>query len=93
MTAEPATGDPMPTTHQYNVHEAKTHLSRILEEVEAGDEVVLSRAGKPVAKVVPIRKETPLRTPGLLRGQIFLSEDWDSDETNEAIARDFYESK
>lgn len=85
-------GATTPETHQYNVHEAKTHLSRILEEVGAGEEVVISKAGEPVAKVVPIRKDVPLRTPGLLRGQIFLSEDWDSDETNEAIARDFYEN-
>lgn len=79
-------------THQYNVHEAKTHLSRILDEVGEGEEVVISKAGEPVAKVVPLRKETPLRTPGLLRGQIFLSDDWDSEKTNEAIARDFYEN-
>lgn len=82
----------MPAMHEYNVHEAKTHLSQLLEEVKAGEEVVINKAGEPVAKVVPIRRQVQPRTPGLLRGQIFLSEDWDSDETNEAIARDFYES-
>lgn len=41
--------------HQYSVHEAKTHLSRILEQVATGEEVVISKAGMPVAKVVPLR--------------------------------------
>lgn len=73
--------------HEYNVHEAKTHLSKILEEVEAGEEVVLSRAGKPVAKVTALPPQQ--RTPGLLKGQIWMADDWDSDEVNEQIARDF----
>ncbi|WP_202871909.1 type II toxin-antitoxin system Phd/YefM family antitoxin [Kribbella pratensis] len=44
-------GEPPP---QYNIHEAKTQLSRIIERVEHGEEVVISRAGRPVAKVVPL---------------------------------------
>ena len=51
-----------------NVHQAKTHLSRLLEAVAAGEEVIIAKAGKPVAKLVPI--ERPKRIPGRLQGLI-----------------------
>ncbi len=73
----------------YNVHEAKTQLSRILERVERGEEVVISRAGTPVAKVVPLAGTVRRRGRGTLRGRLHLSEDWDSPEINEAIADHF----
>jgi prevent-host-death family protein len=73
---------------QYNIHEAKTQLSRIIERVEQGAEVLISRSGKPVAMVVPLR--TARRTGrGTLAGQLYRSPDWDSDVTNAAIADDF----
>jgi prevent-host-death family protein len=62
---------------QYNVHEAKTHLSRILEEVATGEEVVISKAGEPVAKIVPLRPEVRRTGRGSLRGAIHLAEDFD----------------
>jgi prevent-host-death family protein len=74
---------------QFNVHEAKTHLSRILERVEGGEEVVISRAGRPVAKVVPLPGAVRRTGRGSLRGLLTLADDWDSDEVNEQIARDF----
>jgi prevent-host-death family protein len=49
-----------------NVHEAKTHFSRLLEAVAAGEEVIIAKAGKPVAKLVPVEK--PKRKPGALKG-------------------------
>lgn len=56
------------------VHEAKTHLSRLLEEVEKGGEVVISRRDKPVARLVPIRQVgpevKPARRPGRMKGLI-----------------------
>lgn len=51
-----------------NTHEAKTHLSRLLEEVAAGEEVVLAKAGKPIAKLVPILAAQSPRKPGALKG-------------------------
>jgi prevent-host-death family protein len=60
------------------MHEAKTHLSRLVERVEAGEEIIISRAGKPVARVVPIRAAAPRREPGGLRGRIRLSADFDA---------------
>jgi prevent-host-death family protein len=74
---------------QYNIHEAKTQLSRIIERVEQGDEVVISRAGKPVAKVVPLVAHVKRTGRGSLRGKLVLADDWDSPETNAAIAADF----
>jgi prevent-host-death family protein len=73
----------------YNIHEAKTQLSRIIERVERGEEVVIKRAGTPVAKVVPLPRTSRRPGRGSLRGRLVLPPDWDSPETNEAIAADF----
>ena len=73
-----------------NIHEAKTHLSRLIERVEAGEEITLARAGRPVAKLVPYTRRTEPRTPGLWKGKIKLAPDWDSPETNAEIADLFY---
>ncbi len=60
-----------------NVHEAKTHLSRLLERVERGQEIVIARAGKPVARLVPI-DDTPRQRPlGIDKGKIWMSDDFD----------------
>jgi prevent-host-death family protein len=74
---------------QFNIHEAKTNLSRIIERVEHGEEIVISRAGNPVAKVVPLTRRVDRTGRGSLRGQLVIAPDWDSDEVNDAIARDF----
>lgn len=74
---------------QFNVHEAKTHLSRILERVEHGEEIVISRAGQPIAKVVPLVRRVDRSGRGSLRGRLVLDSDWDSEQTNAEIADDF----
>jgi prevent-host-death family protein len=74
---------------QFNIHEAKTQLSRIVERVERGEEVVICRAGRPVAKVVPLPNRVHRTGAGTLRGRIVLADDWDSPETNARIADDF----
>lgn len=74
---------------QFNIHDAKTNLSRIIERVERGEEVVISRAGTPVAKVVPLSRRVNRTGRGSLRGRVELSPEWDSPETNAEIARDF----
>jgi prevent-host-death family protein len=53
-----------------NVHEAKTHLSRLLERVSMGEEIVIAKAGKPVARLVPEKKRTKPRKPGSAKGEI-----------------------
>jgi prevent-host-death family protein len=62
---------------EVNVHQAKTHLSRLLRRVEEGEEVVISRAGKPVARLVPVAPAKKLRELGQYRGQIWIAEDFD----------------
>ena len=74
---------------RFNVHEAKTNLSRILERVERGEEIIISRAGHPVAKVIPLTRRADRAGRGSLRGKLVIAGDWDSDEVNDAIARDF----
>lgn len=63
----------------YTVHQAKTHFSRLLREAEAGQEVVVMRGKKPVAKLVPIepsgKEELPFRLLGAFRGKIRWDED------------------
>ena len=62
-----------------NVHQAKTHLSQLLQEVEQGGEVVIARAGIPVARLVPWRPEPGrLSPPGAMRGRIRISDDFDA---------------
>jgi len=60
-----------------NMHEAKTTLSQLVEQVENGEEVILARAGKPVARVVAIRN-TGRRTLGQWRGRVRMSDDFDA---------------
>jgi prevent-host-death family protein len=74
----------------FNIHEAKTHLSRLIERLAAGEEIVIAKAGKPVAKLVPYVENKKPRRAGSLKDKIWLAPDWDSDETNEEIARLFY---
>jgi len=62
---------------QVNVHEAKTGLSRLLEEVEAGGRVVIARAGKPVAVLVPFKAAPKRRKFGLYAGQVKIHDDFD----------------
>ena len=73
-----------------NVHAAKTNLSRLLERAEAGEEIVIARAGKPVARLVPYVAERPKRVFGRLKGQIVVHGDFDAE--NQQIAREFEES-
>jgi prevent-host-death family protein len=57
---------------QVNIHEAKTRLSQLIEEVEAGGEVVIARAGSPVARLVAIDSQRPRRVLGALAGRVQL---------------------
>jgi len=70
-----------------NVHDAKTHLSRLLERVEAGEEVVIARAGRPIARLVPYARRTRPRPLGIWRGQVEIAPDFD--EASEELIRLF----
>ena len=70
-----------------NVHEAKTHFSRLLARVERGENIVISRAGKPVARLVPIAPQGK-RVGGQDRGLIIVSPDFDKPMTEEDFLGD-----
>ena len=70
----------------YNVHAAKTHLSRLIEEAAAGEEVVIARAGKPVARLLPFEARAEPRRPGLMKGKIWIAEDFDDPLPEEIMA-------
>jgi prevent-host-death family protein len=61
----------------YNIHDAKTHFSRLVERAEGGEEITISRAGRPVAKLVPLRPPGPPRRRGLWRGRVEIHDDFD----------------
>ena len=60
-----------------NIHEAKTHLSRLLERVARGEEVIIARAGRPIARLVPYAYPDRVREGGQWRGMIRIGEDFD----------------
>lgn len=76
--------------HQVNVYEAKTHLSQLLDRVEAGEEIIIGRAGRPVARLVPYRQIRADRQPGAWRGRVQISQDFDElpEELRRAFDRD-----
>jgi prevent-host-death family protein len=66
----------MPTT--VNVHEAKTHLSRLLDRVSQGEEIIIAKAGKPTARLVPVEERPERRVPGSASGRIVVDEGFDA---------------
>jgi prevent-host-death family protein len=68
---------------QVNIYEAKSQLSRLVDEVEAGAEIVIARNGRPVARLVPLQRVPHERKPGAWRGKGWIAPDFD--ETPEEI--------
>ncbi|OGG19860.1 hypothetical protein A3D03_00355 [Candidatus Gottesmanbacteria bacterium RIFCSPHIGHO2_02_FULL_40_13] len=67
-----------------NIYNAKTNLSKLIEQVLAGKEVVIAKAGKPVARLVSYKEEKKPRKPGAWKGKVWISDDFndESDEIN-----------
>ena len=61
---------------EINIHEAKTHLSRLLERVSMGEEVIIAKAGKPVAKLVPLGARPKKRVLGSAKGEFTVPDDF-----------------
>ena len=62
---------------QVNLYEAKTHLSQLVERAAAGEEIIIAKSGQPKARLVPLEKPRPLRTPGAWKGKIWVADDFD----------------
>jgi prevent-host-death family protein len=67
----------MAMTTTVNVHEAKTHLSKLLLRVMAGERIIIAKAGKPVAELGPISERPPRRVGGLDKGLVVIGDDFD----------------
>jgi prevent-host-death family protein len=63
---------------EVNIHEAKTHFSRLLQRVAAGEEVTIARAGVPVARLVAVAQKNTVRPLGFARGQVWVADDFDA---------------
>ena len=60
-----------------NIHQAKTHLSRLVEDVAGGSEILIAKGGRPMAWLVPLRRDDSPRRPGLLKGKLRISEEFE----------------
>ena len=69
-----------------NIHEAKTHLSRIVDEVAAGSEVIIAKAGKPMARLMPLTGIPREKKLGLLKGKIKVPDDFNAPLSEDVIA-------
>jgi len=74
-----------------NIHSAKTHLSKLLGRVRKGEEIVIAKAGKPVARLVPERSAAQKRMPGIDKGKLWIADDFDSMPERELAA--WFDSK
>jgi prevent-host-death family protein len=74
---------------EVNVHQAKTHLSRLLQRVTQGEEITIARAGVPVARLVAVDKKKSVRPLGFARGKIRIADDFDAPLPDELLA-EFY---
>ena len=79
----------MATPERVNIHEAKTHLSRLVELAAAGEEIVIAKAGKAMAKLVPYSEQREPRKPGGWEGRVWIADDFD--DYDEEITRLFEE--
>ena len=68
-----------------NIHEAKTHLSRLVERAEHGEEIIIARSGRPVARLVPLEWQERPRVFGRMRGKIRVADDFDAPLPDEIL--------
>ncbi len=62
----------------FNVHEAKTHFSKLIERVLKGEEVIIAKSGKPVARILPVVTNKSPRKPGVDKGKVIIKPDFDA---------------
>lgn len=69
---------PKPDSEVVNIYDAKTRFSRLINEVESGKQITISRNGRPVALLVPFRARRPTRAPGVWAGKVTIDDDFDA---------------
>lgn len=70
---------------QVNVHEAKTHLSRLLDQAMAGEEIVIMRSGKPLVRLAPVEAAPARRIPGSAKGEFVVPDDFNAPLPDEIL--------
>jgi prevent-host-death family protein len=68
-----------------NIHEAKTHLSRLLERVAAGEEIIIAKANRPIARLIPVDQPVKNRQPGTGAGEIWMADDFNEPLPDELL--------
>jgi len=72
--------------NQINIHQAKTQFSRLIERVAAGEEIIIAKSGKPIARLVPYVPKRAVRRPGSMRGKIRIKKNFDASLPKEILA-------
>jgi prevent-host-death family protein len=75
-------------SEKVNIYDAKTRLSQLVERAEAGEEIIIARAGRPAARLVPFRAEGVKRKPGRMRGRVRIGSDFDAPLPGNLFDRD-----
>ena len=69
-----------------NIHDAKTHFSRLVDAAAGGEEIIIAKAGKPTARLVPMQQDKVVRSFGRLKGKVRIADDFDAPLPDEVIA-------
>ena len=72
--------------NRINIHQAKTQFSRLVERVASGEEIIIAKSGKPVARLVPYAPKRAVRRPGAMRGKIRIKKNFDEPLPKEILA-------
>ncbi|MEM6614511.1 MAG: type II toxin-antitoxin system prevent-host-death family antitoxin [Cyanobacteria bacterium P01_C01_bin.72] len=70
----------------FNIHEAKSQLTKLIESALAGEEIVIAKAGKPLVKLIPYQEDKQPRTPGGWEGKVVMSDDFDDELPADILA-------
>jgi prevent-host-death family protein len=73
----------------YNIHEAKTNFSKLVEQVQNGEKVIIAKSGNPIAQLIPFKNRLSKRIPGSAKGQVVIKPDFD--QLPEEIMEGFYQ--
>ena len=69
-----------------NIHAAKTHLSRLVDEALEGQDIVIAKSGKPLVRLAPVTSDRPARKPGSMKGKLMVPADFDEPLPDEVLA-------